>query len=118
MICFTKDSASSLKVLERRRDEELFDEELRVEDGDVGGAADERVRVGGQRVVHVVPHQGRRGVERIVALLGKHQRAQDVGHHLAVGAPCEGGKRSRNHSVVGPDKGLLLALSHILGIDF
>ena len=80
---FHKRFGASLKVLERRRDEELFDEELRVEDGDVGGAADERVRVGGQRVVHVVPHQGRRRR----ALLGEHERAQDVGHHLAVGAP-------------------------------
>ena len=89
---FHKRFSASLKVLERRGDEELFDEELRVEDGDVGGAADERVRVGGQRVVHVVPHQGRRrrrgvGQRAAAALLGEHERAQDVGHHLAVGAP-------------------------------
>ena len=77
---------SSLEILERRGDEELFDEELRVEDGDVGGAADEGVRVGGQRVVDVVPHQRRRSVGSAALLL--HDRAQDVGHHLAVCAPC------------------------------
>ena len=66
---FHKRFSASLKVLERRRDEELFDEELRVEDGDMGGAADERVRVGGQRVVHVVPHQRRRRRRRVVLSL-------------------------------------------------
>ena len=49
----------SLKVLERRRDEELFYEEFRVKDSDVSGTADERVCVGGQRVVHAVPHERR-----------------------------------------------------------
>ena len=99
----------------------------------MGGAADERVRVGGQRVVHVVPHQRRRRRRRVVLslflkcmlvydrlretrlwdqtpdkakrslsrnlsttnrhyilspYLVVHDGAQDVGHHLAVCAPC------------------------------
>ena len=68
----------------------------------MSGAADERVRVGGQRVLHVVPHQRRR--RRVVAaastcplLLLEHDRAQDVGHHLAVCAPCSR-KRSQNQN--------------------
>ena len=79
--CGEVDRSTSLKVFERRRDEELLDEELRVEDGDVSGAADERVRVGGQRVVHVIP-----GERRAVPVSPPHDRAQDVGHHLAIGA--------------------------------
>ena len=47
----------SLKVLKRRRDEELFYEEFRVKDSIVSGAADERVRVGGQHMVDVVLHE-------------------------------------------------------------
>ena len=79
----------------------------------MSGAADERVRVGGQRVLHVVPHQRRRRRRRrrrVVAaaaaaaaastcplLLLEHDRAQDVGHHLAVCAPCSR-KRSQNQN--------------------
>ena len=71
----------------------------------MSGAADERVRVGGQRVLHVVPHQRRRRRRRRVVaaastcplLLLEHDRAQDVGHHLAVCAPCSR-KRSQNQN--------------------
>ena len=77
----------SLKILERRGDEELFYEEFRVEDGDVSGAADESIRVGGQRMVHVVPHKCRVVMVAFVTC-PMHEGAQNVGHHLAVGASC------------------------------
>ena len=66
-----------LEVLQRRDDEELLDEELRVEDGDVGGAADEGVGVGGEGVVDVVAGEGG-------ALGAPEDRADQVVHHLLV----------------------------------
>ncbi len=69
-------AAASLEVLEGGHNEELLDEELGVEHGDVRGAADEGVGVGGQRVVDVVPHQVDSGAV--------HDRTQDAGDHLAV----------------------------------
>lgn len=51
------------------------------------GAADERVGVGGQRVLDVVTGQGH------AAAGAGHDRAQDVLHHLAVGGAW--GKKGR-----------------------
>lgn len=67
------------EVVESCHQEELFQEELRVQHGDVGGAADQGVGRVGQGVEHVVPDQP--------ALSGLHQRLQQIVDHLGVHRP-------------------------------
>ena len=78
---------ASLEVFDDRDDEELLDEELRVEDRDVRRSADDGVgRVARQRVMDVVP------TERHVG--SRHDRWDDVVNHLAVRRTCKSIKKT------------------------
>lgn len=68
-----------LEVVEPRHQEEFLQEELRVQDGDVGSAADQGVGRVWQGVEHVLPDQA--------ALLGLHHWLQEVVDHLGVNGP-------------------------------
>lgn len=74
-----------LEVVEPRHQEELLQEELGVQHGDVGGSADQRVGSVGQGVEHIVADQS--------AVLGLDQRAQEVVDHLRIHGPWEEGGR-------------------------
>lgn len=70
-----------LEVAESCHQEELLQEEFRVQDGDVSGASDQRVGRVGEGVEHVLPDQP--------AVLGLHERLQEVVDHLSVDGPCK-----------------------------
>lgn len=69
-----------LKVFTAANQKELLYEEFAIEDGDVGGPADDGVGVGGQRVEGIVSDQSERGM--------LHQGLEDIMHHVDIGGAC------------------------------
>ena len=78
-IC-TRHALQLLEVLESGDIDELFEEDLGIEDSDVSGATDHRVCAGVERVKDVVANESRARTE--------HERLQQVRHHLRVHRTC------------------------------
>lgn len=76
---------SLLEVVESRHQEELLQEEFRIQHSDVSGSADQGVGSIGQGVEHVVSDQS--------AVLGFHQGAQKVVDHFCINRPWKEGRR-------------------------
>lgn len=71
--------APLFEVVEPYHQEELLQEKLRVQDGDVGGTTNQGVGCVGQSMEHILTDQ--------LALFSLHKRLQEVVDHLCVHRP-------------------------------
>lgn len=83
------DPAALLEELEARDKEELLQEDLRVEDGDVGSSADKGVGCVGQGVNDIISHE--------IAVFVLEDWQQQVFNHLGIHGTLHG----REHGKVG-----------------
>ena len=70
----------SLEILQARNQKEFFNENLRIEDGNVSGSTNDGVGSGRQGVEHIISNQ--------LAGRGLNDGCQDVVYHLVVNFTC------------------------------